>query len=717
LRTSHRNIHKMINDVKSKITDEELFTSNEFAAYLEDIAEVVSKRYKRPIRLRLFHNEKDAFSASTNNRVITINTGDKIITNAGNRYIKANVIIGLLGHELGHVNFTDFYLTEVFKKKIAKGSFYPSKPIPQNSAEKVAFDEIKDLLKAKDEIATGVIISILCLLINTLEDAYIEARMCNEFPGKLKKCIIMQRVLSIDSTPSILEQIDAKYDKLAIIMNLILNYATASKINNDGNYSGEYLDKLSECIADIDNAVCSDDIKDRFKSSLQILLKIWEYVKEIIEKEKEKQKNQQNQSNQQNQQNSSSGRKSSKAKMEAKEQCDNRLAGQLVGQTVAPKGKDEAVGVTVSTKQASGDDKGNDLSEIKKEIQQAVAEELGRLNNNEKSPLLNANGTGIVTKDNNFTGSGYENVANDIERVLKNVAEQKVNKAEENKLAENMQDEADSIYYGDIHKNADLTIHRINPVPNYLMQEYAKVSPPLILLSKKLQKGIQNVIKDRKYGGKNNGLYMGRRIEARSLIRDDGKYFYKRNLPDTDLDIAVSVLVDESGSMSSRDRITVARATSVILYDFCKSLNIPISILGHTASDGYVDLYSYADFNSIDGKDKYRIMDMCSRGCNRDGMALRYTAEKLMKRTESTKLLIIISDGQPNDDGYTGRNAEEDLRQIKNEYTKKGITLFAAAIGDDKDTIERIYKDGFLDITDLNKMPVNLIKLISRYVK
>ena len=210
---------------------------------------------------------------------------------------------------------------------------------------------------------------------------------------------------------------------------------------------------------------------------------------------------------------------------------------------------------------------------------------------------------------------------------------------------------------------------------------------------------------------------MGKRIEARNLVRDDGKYFYKRNLPDTELDIAVAVLVDESGSMSSCDRITVARATSIILYDFCKSLNIPISILGHTSFGGEVELYSYADFNSIDGNDKYRIMDMCSRGCNRDGMALRYTAEKLMKRTESVKLLIIISDGQPSDSGYGGRNAELDLRQIKEEYTRKGITLFAAAIGDDKETIERIYKDGFLDISDLNKMPVNLIKLISRYVK
>lgn len=710
LRTSHRAIHKMINDVQSKITDEELFISDKFEAYLEDIAEVVSKRYKRPIKLRLFHNENDPFTAATDNRTITINTGNNVIGNVGNKYTKANVIIGLLGHELGHINFTDFYLMEVFKRKISRGSFYPKNPIPQNSTEKASLDEINELLKAKDEVATGVIISILCMLENILEDAYIELRMCNEFQGKLKKCIMMLRALSIDNTSSILEQIDAKYDRIAIVMNLILSYATSGRINNDGNYSGEYLDKLTECIIDIDNAIYSDDIKDRFNSSLQILLKIWNYVKEVIEKEKEKQ------SNQPNQQNGSSAGKSSKTKNEAKEQCDNMLSGQLVGQTIAPKGKGEAVSPSENGK-VSAEEVEGDLSEVRKEIQQVVAEELGRLNNDESSPISNSNGTGNVTRDNNFAGSGYESIASDIDRVLRNIAEQVVNESEEDKLTKNIQAEADEINYGHIHRNVDLTIRRINPVPSYLKLEYEKVSPKLILLSKKLQKGIQNVIKDRKYGGKNNGLYMGKRIEARNLVRDDGKYFYKRNLPDTELDIAVAVLVDESGSMSSCDRITVARATSIILYDFCKSLNIPISILGHTSFGGEVELYSYADFNSIDGNDKYRIMDMCSRGCNRDGMALRYTAEKLMKRNESVKLLIIISDGQPSDSGYGGRNAELDLRQIKEEYTRKGITLFAAAIGDDKETIERIYKDGFLDISDLNKMPVNLIKLISRYVK
>lgn len=36
-------------------------------------------------------------------------------------------------------------------------------------------------------------------------------------------------------------------------------------------------------------------------------------------------------------------------------------------------------------------------------------------------------------------------------------------------------------------------------------------------------------------------------------------------------------------------------------------------------------------------------------------------------------MLFIISDGQPNDDGYSGTAAEADLRGIKLEYSRSGV--------------------------------------------
>ena len=80
--------------------------------------------------------------------------------------------------------------------------------------------------------------------------------------------------------------------------------------------------------------------------------------------------------------------------------------------------------------------------------------------------------------------------------------------------------------------------------------------------------------------------------------------------------------------------------------------------------------------------------------------------------------MFIISDGKPaGNGGYTGTAAEEDLRGIKKDLKNRGVTLFAAAIGADKPNIERIYQEGFLDITDLNQLPALLTKLVVKYLK
>ena len=110
-------------------------------------------------------------------------------------------------------------------------------------------------------------------------------------------------------------------------------------------------------------------------------------------------------------------------------------------------------------------------------------------------------------------------------------------------------------------------------------------------------------------------------------------------------------------------------------------------------------------------------MYMKDRNGNRDGAPHRLVAEHLAKRPEKRKLLILISDGQPADDGYYGTEAEADLRGIKKEYARQNIILFAAAIGDDKDAIQRIYQEGFLDITRLDDLPKNLTILIKQYLR
>ena len=216
---------------------------------------------------------------------------------------------------------------------------------------------------------------------------------------------------------------------------------------------------------------------------------------------------------------------------------------------------------------------------------------------------------------------------------------------------------------------------------------------------------------------KETGLLLGKRIEARLLSDREGRVFSRKRLPSDKKNLAVALLLDESGSMCFSDRASYARAAAIIVFDFCKAMDVPVLIMGHTEYSD-VELYAYTDFDSTDVRDRYRLMDISARSENRDGAALRFVAERLMKQPEENKLLMLVSDGQPAaSGGYMGTAAEADLRGIKQEFTNKGMIFVAAAIGSDKENIERIYGSSFLDITDLTQLPFLLVKKIERTLK
>ena len=339
----------------------------------------------------------------------------------------------------------------------------------------------------------------------------------------------------------------------------------------------------------------------------------------------------------------------------------------------------------------------------------------------EQTTSLHAPSGGEITRDDEYEGSGYANAAKDIERILEDMAERSVCTELEKKRTQELNELAKGISYGDIHDGVAMRVHRIADVKDEHVDAYNEISGELRKISKKLQKSVLQKLQDKRTGGKMTNLMLGRRIDVHALPRGDGHVFYKSVLPNDTPELAVGLLLDESGSMSSRDRATYARSTAIILHDFCQSLRIPNMIYGHStgysSSGSCVDLYSYVEFDQIDRNDGYRLTDISSRGSNRDGAALRYVAECLSKRPEDVKILILVSDGQPADFGYSGAAAEDDLRGIMQEYQRKSILFIAASIGDDRDNLKRIYGDAYMDITDLNKLPVLLADVIKQHLR
>ena len=169
---------------------------------------------------------------------------------------------------------------------------------------------------------------------------------------------------------------------------------------------------------------------------------------------------------------------------------------------------------------------------------------------------------------------------------------------------------------------------------------------------------------------------------------------------------------------SWEDRIAKARNAAIVLYQFCKGSEIPVSVYGHTADEDYgLEIYSYAEFDSIDGQDQYRLMDMRDRCNNRDGAAISYMAQRLLERPEQTKLLLIPNDGMPAADGYVGSGAAQDVKDTVQKYTRLGLGIYALAMGDDIDQLRKIYGSHFLDARELDRLPQLMVKLVKENIK
>lgn len=697
MRTSHKKIHQMIADTKSKITDEELFSSGVYAAYLMDIVEATTGRYKRKVKVRTrWDQSPGANVAYTDNKIIDINCGNYITADYPTRELKNLSLIGFTGHEEGHILYTDFYALKLFMQAVDNATMYPSIPSDLDTDDADNLEKYLEVLNEKDEKVNCIIKYVLHSIANILEDCYIEGCLCSDFPGKFKSGVALNNVKLTEDSPSVSAQIDKEIPEAAILTNLLLQYARIGEYNNDGGYKGDIIDTFDSCLDLVDESINKTDARARYDCANRILIRIWPYVEKWIEEIKND---------------------TSKTPQEVQDMLD-ALAKALGAPSTPGNGTSlpKGTGGPIASKVKPDF---NGVREAVKDAQKVLAEEGTRFELT-KTDDIDESGTGGVEYNNSYSGSGYKNAAKDMERLLSSVAEEKAYVMYNEELEDELQDESDNIRYGNAHKGVRIRINRMATVPDDYKEDYKRISPPLIAVSKRLQKQILPKLKDEAEGGRINGLLFGRRMNARSLVADDGKIFYNKKYPEDEAKMAVAVLVDESGSMSCRDRVTSARTAALVMYDFCTSLRIPLAIYGHTEnwdSKPIVDIYNYTEFDSVDKNDRYRIMDISSRDCNRDGAALRFVAERLEKRPEKIKILIIISDGQPAGEGYSGTAAEADLRGIKKEYKNKGVTMFAAAIGEDKPNIERIYKEGFLDITDINKLPMFLTKLVVNYLK
>ena len=728
-RVNHKKVKQLIQQRRGRITDQEFFTSRLLALHFEDVAAAQTKRYgaSRRVRVRLLWQPDNTDLAYTDNLHITINAGNPAITEFPTRENRYQMVRGLFAHELGHCLYTDFLAQQTYRNNLSACRWYPGKPALTRVLDVKNEREFWEY--AKEDPQNLVLLGRVAHEIsNVLEDAAMENRVLERFPGTLGQALDFVRAWQWREMPTVtqLKEREAQGTPMFYcLLQLFLSYGKFGELKyGEEPLSEEHIQTVFELLPLLDDDLRATSGKARWNTVNCILIRCWEHVREYLEALKRRYEEKK----------ASGGTGSVFSQLE--EELSTLVGGSTRGEGSTapvseeseepflpqlekrekthaladgnPSGEDENSGEKLSTAGVS--------SESAAGKQEITPEEQGRMPLMETDQVSEPLGGGVEVNQD-YLPELSNTVEAEMERLLDTMAEKSVcQELEQNRLSE-LNREAQSISYGDIHKGVAIRVNRMTEVPPEMVTQYNAIAGPLLAISKQLQKSLLRQLRDQQRGGKQTGLLMGRRLDAHALFRSDGKVFTKNALPIQPPEMAVGLLLDESGSMASCDRATYARASAIILYDFCQALRVPVMVYGHSTGGSGVELYSYSEFDAIDRDDKYRLVDISARGSNRDGAALRFVAERLSRRTEELKLLILVSDGQPADTGYYGTAAEEDLRGIQQEYRRKGVLFIAAAIGDDKEDIERIYGDSFLDITDLNQLPVKLTQVVKRFLR
>ena len=188
-------------------------------------------------------------------------------------------------------------------------------------------------------------------------------------------------------------------------------------------------------------------------------------------------------------------------------------------------------------------------------------------------------------------------------------------------------------------------------------------------------------------------------------------------------EFVVELLIDASGSQQKRQNYVALQ--SFVVSNALSRVGIPHRAMSFCTFWDYTILHRFRDYE--DGEDKdWNLFEFRGSSNNRDGLAVRMAAESLMKREEPNKVLIILSDGRPNDQNvnrpnapeaplYTGDYAIKDTAMEVRRARSLGIAVLGVFMGEEQDlSAERkIFGKDFAYIKNIS----NFSNVVGRYLK
>ncbi len=216
-------------------------------------------------------------------------------------------------------------------------------------------------------------------------------------------------------------------------------------------------------------------------------------------------------------------------------------------------------------------------------------------------------------------------------------------------------------------------------------------------------------------------------VEARVELAATGEHSDRvyRASRNQERDLAVSILLDASRSTESviggRQVIDIAREALTALAWGLHACGDETAINAFSSlRRDRVFIQSCKDFGEPMGAAvEARIAGLTPGHYTRLGAALRHVSKDLAKRARQRRLLLVITDGKPNDlDHYEGRHGVEDTHMAVREARWQGQSVFGVTIDSKSQaTFARIFgNNGFVVIPDPEKLTAALPQLYAHLV-
>lgn len=214
-------------------------------------------------------------------------------------------------------------------------------------------------------------------------------------------------------------------------------------------------------------------------------------------------------------------------------------------------------------------------------------------------------------------------------------------------------------------------------------------------------------------------LIIGNMLDSRCLYDTQGRMWKRNYDEEKPPNIAVMLLMDGSGSMTSiRDR-TVESCTCI--HEVLSNNGVTHSIAVHRSIyNGNMEVDILKDFTGNQLQRTNLLRYQC-RGFNRDGLALLWAEDRLTRccPDADSHLIIIASDGMPNhcfnDVEYNGASARKDVRMIVDRMERDGTEVVGLALSENSslsDGMRKMYSH-VLECNGPYQLPQKLFEILS----